>query len=77
MSAGEEDKASEDSSDPQVQPEQPGEDSSKKGRYNLHSDRSQSYNHRYAGNDFVVDDESGIVMTTEGTDEVLETPQMP
>ena len=81
VNAGEEDKASENSDDPptldeimdQVQPEQPGEDSGKKGRYNLCSDRSRSYNHRYAGNDFVVDDESGIVMTVEGTGEVLES----
>ena len=71
VNAGEEDKASENSDDPptldeimdQVLPEQPGEDSGKKGRYNLCSDRSRSYNHRYAGNDFVVDDESGIVMS--------------
>ena len=84
VSAGEDDGTGKDGGDQptldeimdQVQPAQPGENNGKEGRYNLHSDRSQSYNHRYAGNDFVVDDESGIVMTMESTGEVLETPQM-
>ena len=84
VSVGEEDKANEDGDDPptldeitgQVQPEQPREDNGTRGRYNLRSDQSRSYNHHYGGNDFVVDDESGIVMTAEGTGEVLETPQM-
>ena len=84
VSAGEDDGTSKDGDDEptldeitdQVQPTQPGENNGKEGRYNLRSDRSRSYNHRYAGNDFVVDDESGIVMTTECTGEVLETPQM-
>ena len=84
VSAGEDDETSENGDDQStldgimdlVQPAQPGENNNKKGRYNLCSDRSRSYNHRYAGNDFVVDDESGIVMAAEGTGEVLETPQM-
>ena len=45
-------------------------------RYNLRSGRGRSYNHRYAGSDFIVEDENGVVMTMEGTSEVLETPQM-
>ena len=46
------------------------------GRYNLLGGRNRNYNHHYAGEDFVIDNENGIVMTTEGTGEVLETPQM-
>ena len=84
VSAGEDNETSENGDDQltldeitdQVQPAQPGENNGKKGRYNLRRDQSRSYNHRYAGNDFIVDDESGIVMTAEGTGEVLETPQM-
>ena len=80
----EEDEASESRDDPRAQdkitdqlpPAPPGEDNGTKGRYNLHSDRNRNYNHRYAGKDFIVDDESGIVMTTEGMGEVLETLQM-
>ena len=83
-SAGEDNETSENGDDQptldeitdQVQPAQPVENNDKEGRYNLCSNRTRSYNHRYAGNDFVVDDESGIVMTAEGTGEVLETPQM-
>ena len=84
VSVGEEDKAIENGGDPptldeitgQVPPAPPGEDNGTRGRYNLRSDRSRSYNHHYAGNDFIFDDESGIVMTAEGTGEVLETLQM-
>ena len=54
----------------------PDEENNSGGRYNLHSDRNRNYNHRYMGEDFVIDSEIGIVMTTEGTGEVLETPQM-
>ena len=60
----------------QLPPAPPEEDNNTGGRYNLHSDRNQNYNHHYTGKDFAVDNESGIVMTTEGTGEVLETPQM-
>ena len=45
-------------------------------RYNLHIGRGLSYNHRYTGSDFIVEDENGVVMTMEGTSEVLEAPQM-
>ena len=45
-------------------------------KYNLRSGRGQSYNRCYAGSDFVVEDENGVVMTMEGSSEVLETPQM-
>ena len=84
VSVGEDDGTSKDGDDEptldeitdQVQPTQPGENNGKEGRYNLRSDRSRSYNYRYAGNVFIVDDESCIVMTTECTGEVLETPQM-
>ena len=46
------------------------------GRYNLHGGWNQNYGHRYAGKDFVIDNEVGIIMTTKGCSEVLETPQM-
>ena len=45
-------------------------------RYNLHSGRNQNHNHRYAGEDFVIDNEVGIIMTTKGCSELLETLQM-
>ena len=45
-------------------------------RYNLRGGRNRNYNHCYAGKDFVIDNEVGIVMTTKGCSEVLETPQM-
>ena len=60
----------------QLPPAPPGEDNGTRGRYNMRSDQNRSYSHRYTGKDFIVDDKSGIVMTTEGTGEVLETPQM-
>ena len=44
--------------------------------YGLRSRRGRSYNHRYAGEDFVVGDDTGISLATKGDDEVLETPQM-
>ena len=43
------------------------------GRYNLQNNRNRNYGHRYAGKDFVMD---SVAMTTHGTSEVLETPQM-
>ena len=46
------------------------------GRYNLHGGQNRNYDHHYAGEDFVIDNEVGIVMTTKGSSEVLETPQM-
>ena len=44
------------------------------GRYNLHGGHNCNYDHHYAGEDFVVDNEVGIAMTTKGCSEVLETP---
>ena len=84
VSTGEDYKESENSDDEQtvdqvtdlVQPIQPEEENGKAGRYNLRRNRGRNYNHRYAENDFVTDDDSGIVMTMEGAGEVLETPQM-
>ena len=46
------------------------------GRYNLRGGRNRNYDHRYTEEDFVVDNEVGIVMTTKGCSKVLETPQM-
>ena len=46
------------------------------GRYNLHGGCNRNYDHCYAGEDFVVDNEVGIAMTTKTCSEVLETPQM-
>ena len=46
------------------------------GGYGLRSRRGSSYNHRYAGEDFVVGDDTGITLAVKGEDEVLETPQM-
>ena len=84
VTAGEDDGTNEDDNDEpdldeisgQGQPTQPGADNGKEGRYNLRSNHSRSYNHQYTENNFVIDDDSGIVMTTECTGEVLETPQM-
>ena len=44
--------------------------------YSLRSRRGRSYNHRYAGEDFVVGDDTGITLALKGDDEILETPQM-
>ena len=43
------------------------------GKYNLQKNRDRNYGHWYAGKDFVIDN---VAMTTHGTSEVLETPQM-
>ena len=45
-------------------------------RYRLRGGQNHNYNRRYAGEDFVIDNEAGIVMTTKGCSEVLETPQI-
>ena len=42
-------------------------------RYNLRNTRGRDYDHRYDKEDYVVDN---VAMTTRGTSEVLETPQM-
>ena len=46
------------------------------GGYGLRNNRGRNYNHRYAGDDFVVGEDAGVTMATKGSDEVLETPQM-
>ena len=84
VAAGEEDETSEDGSDPptldeavEQQPPAPAIEHNNTGaRYNLRGGRGRNYDHRYAAGDFIVENENGIVMTTEGTGEVLETPQM-
>ena len=43
------------------------------GRYNLRRARGRDYDHRYAGDSFIIDE---AAMTTHGGSEVLETPQM-
>ena len=57
-------------------PAAPKVENSLGGRYNLHGGHNRNYDHHYAGEDFVVDNEAGIAMTTKGCNEVLETPQM-
>ena len=44
--------------------------------YGLRTRRGRSYNHRYAEEDYVVGDDTGVTLVTEGDNEVLETPQM-
>ena len=46
------------------------------GGYSLRDKRNRNYNHRYAGEDFVVGDDTGITLATNGDSVVLETPQM-
>ena len=55
---------------PAVSPQRKGRGG---GRYNLRHTRGRDYDHRYAGDDFIIDN---VAMTTHGTNEVLETPQM-
>ena len=84
VGTGEEDEGSENGNDPptldevtdQQPPAPPREHNNTGTRYNLRSGRSRSYDHRYAGKDCIVEDENDIVMTMEGTGEVLKTPQM-
>ena len=84
VGTGGEDEGSENCNDPptldevtdQQPPAPPREHNDTGTRYNLRGGRSRSYDHRYAGKDYIVEDENGIIMTTEGTGEVLETPQM-
>ena len=45
-------------------------------RYNLRGGQNWNYDHHYAGEDFIVDNDVGIAMTTKGCSEILETPQM-
>ena len=44
--------------------------------YGLRNRRGCSYSHRCAGEDFVVGDDTGIILATRGDDEDLEMPQM-
>ena len=46
------------------------------GGYGLRNKRGRNYNHRYAGEDFVVGEDVGITLTTKESDQVMETPQM-
>ena len=46
------------------------------GGYGLRNNRGRNYNHRYAGEDFVVGEDAGVTLATKESDEVLETPQM-
>ena len=46
------------------------------GGYGLRNKRGHNYNHRYAGEDFVVGEDVGITLTTKESDQVMETPQM-
>ena len=77
VGAREDDETSENGNDPPTLGEMTDHQPPATGiRYNLRSDRARSYNHRYTGTDFIVEDENGVVMTMEGTSEVIETPQM-
>ena len=46
------------------------------GRYSLSGGRNWNNARHYTGQDFVIDNEVGIVMSTKGCSKVLETPQM-
>ena len=46
------------------------------GGLGLRNKRNRNYNHCYAGEDFVVGDDTGITLATKRNDVVLETPQM-
>ena len=46
------------------------------GGYGLRNKRGRNYDHRYAGEDFVVGEDVGITLTTTESDQVMETPQM-
>ena len=51
-------------------------DNSTVGGYGLRNRQGRNYNHRYAGEEFAVGDDTGITLTTRGSDEFFETPQM-
>ena len=59
--------------DPPVEDEAGIQPAQGNGKYNLRNNRDRNYGHRYAGKDFVIDN---LAMTTHGTTEILETPQM-
>ena len=54
----------------------PDMDNSTVGGYGLRNTQGCNYNHRYAGEDFAVGDDTGITLTTRGSDEVFATHQM-
>ena len=68
-----EDQPAEDVATGQPPPALPQGNNGAEGRYNLRNNRNCNYGHRYAGEDFILDN---VAMTTHGTGEVLETPQM-
>ena len=53
--------------------EEEAKDQAPTPRYNLRNTRGHDNNHRYDKEDYIIDN---VVMTTRGTNEVLETPQM-
>ena len=53
--------------------EEEAKDQAPTPRYNLRNTRGRDYDHRYDKEDYIIDN---VVMTTRGTSEVLETPQM-
>ena len=59
--------------DEEEQPMSQPSDGRGSGRYNLRRARRRGYDHRYAGDSFIIDE---AAMTTLGASEVLETPQM-
>ena len=69
----EEDQPAEDVATGQPPPALPQENNGAEGRYNLRNNWNCNYGHRYAGEDFILDN---VAMTTHGMGEVLETPQM-
>ena len=54
----------------------PNVDTNAVGGYGLRNSRGRNYSHWYAGEDFVVGEDTGITLATKESDEVLETPQM-
>ena len=68
----EEDKDEEEAMD-QPLPVPPRRNDRADGRYNLCNTRGRDYDHRYTEKDFIID---SVAMTTNGTSEVIETPQM-
>ena len=69
----EEDQPTEDVATGQLPPAPPHEDDSTEERYNLRNNLNHNYGPQYAGKDFIVD---SMAITTHGSGEVLETPQM-
>ena len=70
---GEVDQPTEDVATGKPPPAPPQGNNNADRRYNLHNNWNRNYGYRYARKDFVID---RMAMTTNGTSEVLETPQM-